>query len=249
MSSPNAPVIVLQDLPGLRSKTERVSEALGKQLARHLETLKPMYAPERIFGKFAGGKLDASTDERALAEMKEKFSAYSEKPFNLPSVFEPHWLTLTGSALELIPWEYVHDVGGRKITMTAPLRWVLSYKSGLSIGKLRAAMTGEARPQPEVLRQFVVNALALQAVMRFTPGLAPLFADLRYDVKTETLPEFTGLPLVTITSCLETFRPADDLISAATAFSGVPAFVELIDIEASKNPRDLLKERIEQLLA
>lgn len=249
MSSPNAPVIALQDLPGLRSKTERVSEALGKQLSTHLETLKPMYATERIFGKFAGGKLDVPSDERALADVKEKFKAYSEKPFNLPSIFEPHWLTLVGSAMELIPWEYVHDVGGRKITMTAPLRWVLNYKSGVSIGKLRAAVTGEAKLPPEVIRQFVVNALALQAVLRFTPGFVPLFADLRYEMKTEAMPEFAGLPLVTVTSCLETFRPADDLISAATAFSGVPAFVELIDIEASKNPRDLLKERIEHLLA
>jgi hypothetical protein len=125
----------------------------------------------------------------------------------------------------------------------------MNYKSGLSFGKLRAAVSGEEQARPELLRQFIVNALVLQAVLRFTPGFAPLFADLRYELKTETPPEFRGLPLVTVTSCLESFRPADDLISAATAFSGVPAFVELLDIEASKSPRDLLKERIEQLVA
>jgi hypothetical protein len=248
MSSPTSPAIALQDLPGLRSRTERIAEALRGQLATHLETLKPMYVPARIFGKFAGGKIEVPTDERALADVKEKFPAYSGSPFNLPALFEPHWLTLTGSALELIPWEYSHDIGGRKITMTAPLRWVLNYKSGLAIGKLRAAASGEAKLEPELLRQFVVNALALQAVLRFTPGFMQLFADLRYEMKIEALPEFKGLPLVTVTSCLESFRPADDLITAATAFSGVPAFVELLDIEASKNPRDLLKERIEQLL-
>lgn len=249
MSSPTSPVVALQDLPGLRSKTESVSQALRQQLAAHLETLKPMYSPERIFGKLAGGKVEAPTADRALSELRKEYPAFTGAPFNLPATFDQHWLTLTGTSLELIPWEYAHDIGGRKITMTSPLRWVLNYKSGLTLGKLRAALTGEAKLQPEVLRQFVVNALVLQSVLRFTPGLAQLFTDLRYEMKTEALAEFKGLPLVTITSCLESFRPADDLITAATAFSGVPAFVELLDIEASKNPRDLLKERIEQLVA
>ncbi len=249
MSSPNSPAVALQDLPGLRTKTERVSEALRQQLTTHLDTLRPMYAPERVFGKFAGGKVDVHTSERALSEVKEKFPAFSGSPFNLPSALDPHWLTLTGSALELIPWEYTHEIAGRRITMTSPLRWVLNYRSGLNLAKLRAAISGEAKLPPEVLRQFVVNALVLQAVLRFTPGLPALFADLRYELKVESSAEFKGLPLVTVTSCLETFRPADDLISAATAFSGVPAFVELIDVEASKSPRDLLRERIEQLVA
>lgn len=249
MSSSTSPVVALQDLPGLRAKTERVSEALRHQLSVHLETLRPMYAPDRIFGKLTGGKIDVLTSDRALAEVREKIAAFTGNPYNLSSGFEAQWLSLTGPTLELYPWEYAHDVGGRKITMTCPLRWVVNYRSGLSFGKLRAAVSGEEQARPELIRQFIVNALVLQAVLRFTPGFVQLFADLRYELKTETPPEFKGLPLVTITSCLESFRPADDLISAATAFSGVSAFVELLDIEASKSPRDLLKERIEQLLS
>ncbi len=248
MSSSTPPVVTLQDLPGLRSKTERVAEALRQHLSVHLETLRPMYAPDRVFGRLTGGKLDAVTSERAFAEVKEKITAFTGSPFNLSAGFEAQWLSLTGATLELFPWEYAHEIGGRKITMTCPLRWVMNYKSGLSFGKLRATVSGEEQARPELLRQFIVNALVLQAVLRFTPGFVQLFADLRYEMKIETLPEFKGLPLVTVTSCLESFRPADDLISAATAFSGVPAFVELLDVEASKSPRDLLKERIEQLL-
>ncbi len=248
MSSSTPPVVTLQDLPGLRSKTERVADALRQHLSVHLETLRPMYAPDRVFGRLTGGKLDAVTSERAFAEVKEKITAFTGSPFNLSAGFEAQWLSLTGATLELFPWEYAHEIGGRKITMTCPLRWVMNYKSGLSFGKLRATVSGEEQARPELLRQFIVNALVLQAVLRFTPGFVQLFADLRYEMKIETLPEFKGLPLVTVTSCLESFRPADDLISAATAFSGVPAFVELLDVEASKSPRDLLKERIEQLL-
>jgi hypothetical protein len=155
---------------------------------------------------------------------------------------------LTGSALELLPWEYPHDVAGKPITMTTPLRWVLNYKSGLSIGKLRASVLGTEQVRPELLRQFVVNALVLQTVLKFNPGLPNLFSALRYELHSEPTAEFKGIPLVSVLSCLQTFRPADDLIATATAFSGIPAFVELLDLEAVRSPRDVLKETLEQLI-
>lgn len=249
MSSSTAPAIALQDLPGLRSKTERISEALRQQLAGHLETLRPIYAPERVFGKLTGGKVEVALAERALGDLKAKYKTLQGGSLPLPSEFDLHWLTLTGSALELIPWEYTHEIAGKGIKMTSPVRWVVNYKSGITIEKLRAALAGGEAARSEAVRQFAVNSLVLQTVLGFSPGFAGLFADLRYELKIESPPEFKGLPLLTVTSCLHTFRPADELISAAVAFSGVPAFVELMDIEASKSPRDLLKERIEQLVA
>ena len=57
-----------------------------------------------------------------------------------------------------------------------------------------------------------------------------------------------GLPIVTLTSCLASFRPADDLILAATAFSGVPAFIELLHIESLRQPADPLQSRLNDLL-
>jgi hypothetical protein len=88
----------------------------------------------------------------------------------------------------------------------------------------------------------------IQLVLNRNPGLAHLFRDLRYELKTETAAELKGLPLVTITSCLQSFRPADDLITAATAFSGVPAFIELLNLETVQTPKDALKERLEEVL-
>jgi hypothetical protein len=66
-------------------------------------------------------------------------------------------------------------------------------------------------------------------------------------LKIETPPELKGLPIVTITACLTSFRPADDLIQAATAFSGVPAFIELLSLDAVQSPKDVLRERLEEL--
>ena len=248
MSSSTPPVISLQDLPGLREKTEDVAQVLRQQLASHLETLRPLYAPERFFGKYTGGKLDAPTSELALSGLKEKYTPFAGKPVNLSADFDTQWLSLTGTSVELLPWEYTHMVGDKEVAMTNPARWVLNYKTGFSIGKLRAALNGKEVARPEVLRQFIVNALVLQSVLRLAPGLTQLLTDLRYEVKTEVLPEFRSVPLVVVSSCLHTFRPPDEMISMAMAFSGVAAFVELLDIEASKNPRDLLKEKIAELL-
>ena len=101
----------------MRLKTERVSQALAQQLASHLETLKPLYSPERIFGKLAGGKVEVATAERAMSELKEKYQPFTGKPFLLPSEFDSNWLSLAGTSLELIPWDYVHEVGGKPVTM------------------------------------------------------------------------------------------------------------------------------------
>ncbi len=81
-----------------------------------------------------------------------------------------------------------------------------------------------------------------------TPGLVQLFADLRYDLKTVVAPELPKLPLVCVTSGLPSFRPANDVILAATAFSGIPAFIELIDLAAVRDLQDPLKVKIEEML-
>ena len=46
------------ELPELRRKTESVSRFLRDQIAEHLETLRPLFAPERTLGKYAGGKVE-----------------------------------------------------------------------------------------------------------------------------------------------------------------------------------------------
>ena len=248
MSSQGSPAVSLQELPELRRKTEQISETLRRQLESHLETLRPIYALERVFGKLAGGRIEVPTADRALTELKEKYIPFSSKPYDLPSALDPAWLSLVGSGLEVYSWEYTHEISGKQITISSPVRWIINYKSNYNLSKVRAVLIGREQNRPEFLRQFVVNALALQSVLRLNPGLTRLFEDLRYELKIETPPELKGLPVTTITSCLASFRPADDIISAATAFSGVPAFVELIDLEGVKAPRDVLKERIEKLL-
>src|SRR6266516_1642097 len=68
---------------------------------------------------------------------------------------------------------------------------------------------GNKTVHADYLRQFVVNALVLHVAPSPSPGLVQLFHDLRYEMQTETPPHLKGLPIVTFTSCLTSFRPAD----------------------------------------
>jgi hypothetical protein len=58
------------------------------------------------------------------------------------------------------------------------------------------------------------------------------------------LPDFGGLPVVTLKAPLETFLPPDDFIVQVTRLSGIPAFQELIDLDALDNFPDPLRESL-----
>jgi len=54
-------------------------------------------------------------------------------------------------------------------------------------------LAGKETARPEHLRQFVLNALVLQLVLARNSGLVQLFADLRYELKSETRADLRGL--------------------------------------------------------
>lgn len=248
MSDSSGKTISLQSLPELRRQTESVANLLKEQLSGHLETLRPLFLPERLFGKFAAGKVDVPGAERVVAEVQQRYKKFEVKPFDLSSSFETNWIALAGTALEVQPWSYTIGTGERTITMTSPVKWVLAFKSSLPLPNLKALLASKETARLHELRQTVVNALLLQLILEKYSGIAPLFADLRFTLATETLPELPGLPIVTVTSCLSSFCPPEDLVQQVVAFSGVPSFIELIDVETLRQPRDPLRDKIAALL-
>jgi hypothetical protein len=250
MSEPKQ--VTLQELPELRRKTEAVARLVQDQLTRHVETLRPLFAPERVLGRYAGGKVDDAAVERSYAELQQSYREFTRKPFDLPQTFEAHWLTLIGNRLVLYPWEYHHDAKtdreSKSMTMTAPLQWVLAFSSNYTLSQMRGALTAKEPPRPENVRQFVINALVLQLIVNKSPGLITLLGDLRYDLKITTSPDLKTVPLVTIRSVIPSFCPADDLLLAAAAFSGIAAFIELIDIDGIRQTKDSLSARIDEVL-
>jgi hypothetical protein len=217
-----------------------------------LETLKPPLAPERFLGKHVGGKADILGADKALAHISQAYRDLGGKPFDLPREFDAEWLAATGSRLELHRLEYIHHATNGAVTkpirITSPLRWVLTYGSAVTPFQALQSISAKERGSGQNLRQFVVNALVMQLVLTRNPGLTDLFADLRFELRTELFSEAGNLPFTTITSCLPSFRPADDLILAATEFSGVPAFIELIDTDGVGELPDPLKQRVISLL-
>jgi hypothetical protein len=253
MSKDETRKVSLEQLPELRRKTEAVSNFLHGQLAQHLETLRPLLAPERVLGKYAGASSEAVWGDRALAlaEVEQKYIQHG-KLFRLPEEFDVAWLTAIGNGIELHPWEYTHEIASsqaaKKVTMTSPVRWIAIYASDTPVSELKRMLAGKEQHRPKAIRHFVVSTIVLQMVMEKNPGLQRLLSDLRFRWQIEPVPELHDLPIPTLSFSLPSFRPSDDLILAATAFSGIPAFIELIDVTTIRDIADPLKARIDELV-
>jgi hypothetical protein len=244
--------LTFEQLADLRNKTETVSQFLQKQLKAHLETLRPLLAPRRLLGKYAGVKEDIAGADRAFAQLQEQFKAVCSRPFALPPELDDGLVANIDNRIDLYPWEYTHQANSERetkpVTITSPVRWVLTYSSEYTLSQLIQTLAGKEQRHSGSIRQFVVNALVMHAVLTKFPGITQLLTDLRYEIRTEKTASLGELPLVTIRSCLPSFRPADSHILAATRLSGVPAFIELIDIDAVHRLQDPLKLRIEEIL-
>ena len=252
MSDPATTPMTFSEVIEVRQKTEAVSKYLHDQLSGYIETLRPLFVPDRYIGRFAGGKFDAQGSDRAVAEIQQRYRDFTAKPFDLSPEFDPHWLSLVGNRLDLQRWAYTHQIQSdgepKAVTITSPSRWILTYRSNLSVTQMAEAMTAKERASIEFRRQFVVNALVIQLAVSKNPGLVQLMDGLHYRLRSEFFPGLSKLPIVTLTSPLPSFRPPDNLILEAIRFSGVPAFIELLDIDAIREMRDPIREKIDQLL-
>ena len=76
----------LEQVVELREKTEKISRSLLGQLRDHLDTLRPLLAPARMFGKHVRSALreDVPDAETAIKKLCEKYNGICGKPFSLP---------------------------------------------------------------------------------------------------------------------------------------------------------------------
>lgn len=242
-----------EQLAAARKSTQAVSDILEKQLLGYLDTLRSLLVPERLLGKLAGSKFDAPGAEKVLTELQENYRRLPGKPFDFPKEFETDWLGDIGVKLDLHRWEYAREIaaesGKRSILITSPTRWILAYGPGYSVSQaVQSFAHRQDRRGIDQLRQFVVNALVIQALVSRSSGLISIFNELRYDVLAQPHPGLNGLPVVVIQSQIPTFLPPDPLIAAATELSGINAFIELIEVEAVRQMPDPFKQRISQLI-
>jgi len=232
-----------------RKHTHAISDFLEQQLRTYLSTLQFLFSPERLLGKLVGSRFDAPGGEKVLSELQENFGKIPRKPFDFPQEFQKDWLTEVGAKLELHRWDYSREIatesGKRSISLICPVRWTLVYGPGYSVAQALQTLTlKQDRRSIDQLRQFVVNTLVMKALISRSSSLISLLGDLRYSLTLNPHPGLNGLPLAVIQSQISTFLPPDPLIVTATEFSGVPAFIELIDVDDIRQMPDPFKERI-----
>lgn len=242
--------VSIDQLTELRAKTEAVSQFLRKRLEGHLATMRVAFAPRWVLGKHvrSGVREDLVGSDAARQQLEQRYAQYRGRPFLLPRELEDGPVSIEG-VLELHPWEYTLALGDKSIKMTSPVRWVANYRCGYDLGQLREAIAAKQALRAEDAKGFVLGALVLVMLLEKTPGLIQLLTDLRYDVEIAPSEEFGGLPLVTIHAGIPSFKPDDALILSATRFSGVPEFIELIDLGALDRLQDPFADGIRAVLA
>jgi hypothetical protein len=240
----------IDELTDLRAKTEAVSQFLRRRLEAHLAAMRVAFAPRWVLGKHvrSGSREDLVGSDAAFEQLKQRYGAYRGRPLLLPRELEDGPVAVEG-VLVLSPWEYTLSLGDKAVKMTSPVRWVTNYRSGYDFGSLREAIAAKQALRPEDAKGFALGALTLVMLLEKTPGLAQLLTDLRYEVEVAPHEELGGLPLVTISAGLPSFKPADDVILSATRFSGVSEFIELIDLAALDRLEDPFVQGIRAVVA
>ncbi len=230
---PSGKMLTLEGLAAARSTTDSLSAFLKGRLESYLIALRPLFAPSRVFGAFQERR-GAIGSSHAFKTLKERFKEAGGAPFNLRRDLDEGALSALGSLLALEPWEYdlemETDGARRKVRVTSPVKWILTYKCELTLPRLRKILEEGEERRADPIREFVVNGLAMCMFFESHPQLKKLFSDLRYNVSLEAAPGLGSLRLVTISSCLSSYLPPDAMILKTTQFSGVPAFIELIDV-------------------
>jgi hypothetical protein len=241
-----------QEFFKLRQVTEKVAHALGRRLANHLDILRPLFIPRRLLGTYVKSAVieEVPRSEKAFADLQELYSTICEKPFGLPKKLQPP-LPPISNQLEMTPLQYplcVEGSGDKTISVTSPTQWILSYRSECPINRLKAMVFGSEPRQPDEMRQALINHLSLVILLRHVPNLTQLLEDLRYHVEIRELIDLGKVPVIVLKAPVQTFLPPDDFILQVTQLSGIPAFQEIIDLEAVENILDSLKETLKNII-
>jgi hypothetical protein len=254
MAEPNIPRQDLdnQEFLKLRRATGKIAAELESRLKRHLTTLRPLFIPRKLLGTYvkSSSQQEIHGSEKAFAELQEMYSGICDNPFQLPKKLQPP-LTAISGVLECTPLEYsleIENSTGNSVTITSPTKFLLSYQSECPLKRLLNMLQKKEARQPEEMRQALLCHMALVVFLKNFPVLSSLLEDLRYRVEIIKLERFGNLPVVLITAPLDTFLPNDDFVQEVTQLSGIPAFQEIIDLDAVENFPDTMKDTLNALV-
>lgn len=237
----------------LRKVTRAISDVLEKEVTEHLAVLSPLIQPRKVLGRhLAGsGKQAVRGEAEAFEQLQGVYASLAEtRPFRLPRELESP-LDLVHTSLEIGPAEFPYEAQSgqetRTITITPPLKWVLSF-SGFGPQRLRRLIATQGKSTGNELQQCVLHYLILHVTLDRLRGVRRILASLRFSVTTSHSDEFGKLPVTYIECAVPTVRPPDEIIIQSTEISGTPAFEEVVDVDGIVMLHDPLKERLLELI-
>jgi hypothetical protein len=232
----------------LRQNTDKITSLLDKRLKGHLDILGPLFVPRKLLGAYvkSTNMEDMPGSDKAFAELQEQYAAICSKPFGLARKLTPP-LSPISSKLDAARFKYslkTGQSGDKTTTITAATRWIISYRTDCPYTRLNAMLTGEETHQPDDMKQSLIDHITLVVFLKHFPALTQLFQDLRYEVETIKLEELGRLPVVLLKAPMQSFLPPEDFIVQVTQLSGIPAFQEILDLDAVENMLDPFKDAL-----
>ena len=233
----------------LRKLTRSVSERIETQLETYLATLAPLFSPLSLLGEHirGGSKSPLKGAEKNYQNLKSRYQAVAgQKPFSLDtdlsSPLDVFAATPTLTAVEY-PYTAANDGKTAELTVTSPLKWVLSYPE-MTPKKLQDLLKGNRNQIRDELSHALLQCLTLNLVLEARPGLTTILNDLRFQLETTHREELGELPVILISCAISTRLPPDDVIIQNTEISGIPSFEEIINIEDIRNMSDPLRQNM-----
>ncbi|MCB1867712.1 MAG: hypothetical protein KDI43_04070 [Gammaproteobacteria bacterium] len=233
----------------LRKLTRSLSEQLESELKRHLATLAPLFSPLPIFGDHVrgGSKVPIRGAEKNFEELRNRFRKISTaKPFVLSGDIEaPVDLFSATPLLTPVKYPYQAKDDGKitEVTVTSPLKWVLSYPDA-GPSAVRALLEGNRNQVKEELRHCLLQNLALELILEKQTGLLEILKGLRFAVDSTRIGALGDLPVIQVSCPISTLLPPDAIIIQNTEISGVPSFEEVIDVEDIRSMQDPFRQAI-----
>jgi len=234
----------------LRKVTRGISDLFGARLRRYLGTLSVLIQPRNVFGEHIRSTAKQQSikgADEAFEQLRGLYMALADaSPFNLPRELESP-LDVFSTVPEVTPAEYsyVTQVDGqeRTISVTSPLKWVLTY-SGSSPRRLRELLANQDASTTRDVQHAVLHYLVMHVTLLKRPGVTQILEGLRVPVSAGRMEEFGELPVRFVECPISTIRPPDDVIIQSTEISGTPAFEEVVNIENIVNLQDPLREQL-----
>ncbi|MEO8630344.1 MAG: hypothetical protein ABI612_19935 [Betaproteobacteria bacterium] len=234
----------------LRSLTTRLADHFAKQVREHLSNLGPLLQPHTLLGDLVrSGKSAVKGQDAALQELTKLYQPIARATaLNLQTELKPP-LDIFSASTQIAPASYTYTPEGssKAITITTPLRWVLSYKD-LGPQQLRELIASHARSGGGDLQLCVLHFLAMYLLTHRRPGIAPVLEALRFPLTSNPINEFAGIPFVYVSSPISTMRPPDPIILQSTQISGTSTFEEVVNVDDIARLSDPLKAQVVALV-